>query len=936
MTTIYTNQIRVHKSKHASVIKKELSEEDKARLQAIDDAITNSFRKAVQIPPLQISRDQLQHTFSHKLSNAAQTPIQSREFNIDEQEEFQRGIQTDRPRREYNIHKYKEVPRETAQVEPEQVVKDAYLSHSNLEVQKHIIYTIWRCVDSRKKGEDFIFNSDNYIKLWALITQEEEKDIEVVMEEPLMRNNSCTSKKCKKKEIVRVDDVLIKNVSISNIDNVLLNSIEKLYGVNKDFVRLSVKLESEIACDEVALPITANRIIKLGGTSNQILLANGDTIDKDKLDYEPIENARYSSIAYRMYEQRIWGTLTTQNSRLEQIKFAMQARRQTASDEYKAKPLTRNSLFLINGNHYIVGAVGSGKPTLLSKLILIYKQRINPLILYFSNFGADETKALNLNSKNLVLTNITYEEAKFFLPNFDEIKYMVKEIYTYWKLREVNIPYKSDFIQRMKERILVTNLIKEITASLRSSQVPCAQLKESQKDYVKRIADLFQQECIYTIIKYSVPTKIMRFIIPAMIHNVQFEKKLKIVPQNTQADAELKVIKIPILFHSSLLNSLLIFDDIGSNADIQRFSSGLARTITHLVSDSRHSKNTVFFIAQRPSYLFKTARILSHVKQNSANGDFAFSAQSGIVWMYDAAWYNSGDIVPDQVTPASDANPLVDSGTGVVGTSTQYSRGDHQHPLQVSTILPAKDTSVGTVGQAIIYARSDHQHPIQTVDTIPNSDSADESYGTVESYARNDHSHPINVQTNASIVPIDNGVGNNGTSAYYSRHDHDHPQQLTYDGNVTATQFIKSGGSANDILPAYGTTKKLIFYIMGQELQAMENYGCDPNAISGAIANQWSIYKKGDGSLNIVRTTDQNTANKGLKIRADGSILTFNGSVIAGTGATNGATNGSVNYSAGNPILWDVNSVDPIGGFYSDGAKVYWRAKTLTIGSIPQ
>ncbi|KAA6356563.1 MAG: hypothetical protein EZS28_047910, partial [Streblomastix strix] len=63
-------------------------------------------------------------------------------------------------------------------------------------------------------------------------------------------------------------------------------------------------------------PITANRIIKLGGISNQILLANGDTIDKDKLDYEPIENARYSSIAYGMYEQRIWGTLTTQNSRV--------------------------------------------------------------------------------------------------------------------------------------------------------------------------------------------------------------------------------------------------------------------------------------------------------------------------------------------------------------------------------------------------------------------------------------------------------------------------------------------------------------------------------------------------------------------------------------------------------------------------------------------
>ncbi|KAA6394509.1 MAG: hypothetical protein EZS28_009960, partial [Streblomastix strix] len=58
--------------------------------------------------------------------------------------------------------------------------------HQDIKVQKFIIDTIWRCVDSRKKGEDFIFNSDNYIKIWALITQEEEKEIEVVMEEPLI------------------------------------------------------------------------------------------------------------------------------------------------------------------------------------------------------------------------------------------------------------------------------------------------------------------------------------------------------------------------------------------------------------------------------------------------------------------------------------------------------------------------------------------------------------------------------------------------------------------------------------------------------------------------------------------------------------------------------------------------------------------------------
>ncbi|KAA6389562.1 MAG: hypothetical protein EZS28_014910 [Streblomastix strix] len=80
--------------------------------------------------------------------------------------------------------------------------------------------------------------------------KKEEKYIDIVMEEPLMRYNSCILKKFKQKEIVRVDDVLIKNVSISNIDNVFWNSFEKLYYLNKDFVRLSDKLESDIGPDD--------------------------------------------------------------------------------------------------------------------------------------------------------------------------------------------------------------------------------------------------------------------------------------------------------------------------------------------------------------------------------------------------------------------------------------------------------------------------------------------------------------------------------------------------------------------------------------------------------------------------------------------------------------------------------------------------------------
>ncbi|KAA6374247.1 MAG: hypothetical protein EZS28_030225 [Streblomastix strix] len=96
------------------------------------------------------------------------------------------------------------------------------------------------------------------------------------------------------------------------------------------------------------------------------------------------------------------------------------------------------------------------------------------------------------------------------------------------------------------------------------------------------------------------------------------------------------------------------------------------------------------------------------------------------------------------------------------------------------------------------------------------------------------------------------------------------------------------------------------------------------------------ISRSGAGcGLTIGLSSESGSANRGLRISADGNSLTFNGSVIAGTGATNGASNGSVNYSAGNPILWGLNSVDTNGGFYSNGNNVYWRAHPLTMGSVP-
>lgn len=61
--------------------------------------------------------------------------------------------------------------------------------------------------------------------------------------------------------------------------------------------------------------------------------------------------------------------------------------------------------------------------------------------------------------------------------------------------------------------------------------------------------------------------------------------------------------------------------------------------------------------------------------------DFAYSAESGTKWVYDAkeGWKDTNAPVPDQLTPASDSTPLM-NGEASKGTEEAYARGDHRHP----------------------------------------------------------------------------------------------------------------------------------------------------------------------------------------------------------------------------------------------------------------
>ncbi|KAA6391473.1 MAG: hypothetical protein EZS28_013000 [Streblomastix strix] len=235
-------------------------------------------------------------------------------------------------------------------------------------------------------------------------------------------------------------------------------------------------------------------------------------------------------------------------------------------------------------------------------------------------------------------------------------------------------------------------------------------------------------------------------------------------------------------------------------------------------------------------------------------GDYAYSAEDLLVRVYQNSWVETDQIVPDQITPARNTTSMADSGTGIAGFSIEYTRGDHQHPLQVSIVLHAKDTATGEEGTATTYASID--------------------------------------PTIANVSLVNATVAANGTSDYYCRNDHVHPQQLTYNKLLTSDKFIKNGAQSIDVLLANGDSKPII----------------DING-DGFVGKTGKTFQMFEETLRYSGDDEEQSDNEDYlpkKIKNGFFNLQLNQmipSVIAGTATTNGATNWSVNYSAGNLIF---------------------------------
>ncbi|KAA6396317.1 MAG: hypothetical protein EZS28_008155 [Streblomastix strix] len=226
--------------------------------------------------------------------------------------------------------------------------------------------------------------------------------------------------------------------------------------------------------------------------------------------------------------------------------------------------------------------------------------------------------------------------------------------------------------------------------------------------------------------------------------------------------------------------------------NIQQQINGESQDIAQLQADGQVINTELAQQTHFRGYFTTNAEILALT--GDSKSDYTYGAEDLSVWIYETSLYETDQIVPDQVTSACDNIPTVDNGEGSAVIQTDYARGDHQPPLNITTSISSQNSTSGSIG-------------------------------TTNCYARNDHSHPINVESNTSNIPIVNGVGINGTSTFYVRQDHVHPQQMTYDGNVATTKFIITGGLATEILYANGDTTTIgINFVQktGQELYVIE------------------------------------------------------------------------------------------------------------------
>ncbi|KAA6402111.1 MAG: hypothetical protein EZS28_002358 [Streblomastix strix] len=288
----------------------------------------------------------------------------------------------------------------------------------------------------------------------------------------------------------------------------------------------------------------------------------------------------------------------------------------------------------------------------------------------------------------------------------------------------------------------------------------------------------------------------------------------------------------------------------------------LSVQVTH--HDPNTSNEELFNIVSVP------IQYISLIKQLwGAIGDFAFSAESGTVQMYKSAWYDSGQLVPDQVTPASDATPLEDSGA-VDGLDYAY------FLLALVLILP--------------YYTVNGINTVYGIFTAPTKVSSHYDIDNGANYLFHNHTESGTSVVYQAYVRLESAgnvtIVTSDQSTYYTNRiteilTQDVVSGVSNGAQIPITYDLANGGIINNMLQVNPTGRTYTTYNNGTSSSfagdTSGNIQINPTAFSYDDANSTEINSQG---IVIAVSSQAGDNTRGLQISAERNTLTFNGRVL--------------------------------------------------------
>lgn len=295
-------------------------------------------------------------------------------------------------------------------------------------------------------------------------------------------------------------------------------------------------------------------------------------------------------------------------------------------DAFSMKPIAKNSLIIQNGVMVVYAAVSGGKSTLLSKLMKIYDDTIEPMIFsFYSTMTPDETTTHHVSSYQL-------KHKPYFiqLPNNDAlISFFTQFRYKRVKLSELLLFMKSVFIND-KGVIDVIRLAYSLFNNISS--------KFDHDDYMKRVYTLMSviidrvdltkrvYESDFVFSKYAKKRKINYTTDPLLfIANVavSLSKGLKPFTITMLVDSSASNVKQrfkPIDIEPMIRirkNKIELIPSISMMDDVAQFpmmtTERPSQFVKDLLSMTRRYQNTFVICAQRFTLINKSLRALAHV-----------------------------------------------------------------------------------------------------------------------------------------------------------------------------------------------------------------------------------------------------------------------------------------------------------------------------------